>query len=113
MQSERRNATQKRCKLRLRDAGARASRAARVDSGGTRSRRRAHKAHGARISGGADLASTGWAVSANAQADINPNLYPNRGQQGWEWQAAPGPNKRGAMCVTHTDALRGYGFQSP
>jgi len=81
--------------------------------GGTRSRRRAHKAHGARISGGADLASTGWAVSANAQADINPNLYPNRGQQGWEWQAAPGPNKRGAMCVTHTDALRGYGFQSP
>jgi hypothetical protein len=62
------------------------------------------------------LASTGWAVSANAQADVNPNLYPNRAapaQQGWEWQAAPGPNKRGGMCVTHTDALRGYGFQSP
>jgi hypothetical protein len=62
------------------------------------------------------LASTGWAVSANAQANINPNLYPNRGaaaQQGWEWQAAPGPNKRGGMCVTHTDPLRGYGFQSP
>ena len=63
------------------------------------------------------LASTGWAVSANAQANLNPNLYPaNRGaaaQQGWEWQAAPGPNKRGGMCVTHTDALRGYGFQSP
>jgi hypothetical protein len=63
------------------------------------------------------LASAGWAVSANAQADINPNLYPNRAapaaQQGWEWQAAPGPNKRGGMCVTHTDALRGYGFQSP
>jgi hypothetical protein len=63
------------------------------------------------------LASTGWAVSANAQANINPNLYPNRAapgaQQGWEWQAAPGPNKRGGMCVTHTDALRGYGFQSP
>jgi hypothetical protein len=60
------------------------------------------------------LASTGWTVSANAQADINPNLYPNRAaQQGWEWQAAPGPNKRGGMCVTHTDPLRGYGFQSP
>jgi hypothetical protein len=27
--------------------------------------------------------------------------------------AAPGPNKRGGMCVTHTDPLRGYGFQSP
>ena len=61
------------------------------------------------------LASTGWAVSANAPANMNPNLYPNRQatQQGWEWQAAPGPNKRGGMCVTHTDALRGYGFQSP
>jgi hypothetical protein len=62
------------------------------------------------------LASTGWAVSANAQANMNPNLYPNRAaaaQHGWEWQAAPGPNKRGNMCVTHTDALRGYGFQSP
>ena len=61
------------------------------------------------------LASTGWAVSANAQANMNPNVYPNRqaAQQGWEWQAAPGPNKRGGMCVTHTDALRGYGFQSP
>jgi len=34
------------------------------------------------------LASTGWAVSANAQANMNPNLYPNRAaaaQQGWEW----------------------------
>ena len=64
------------------------------------------------------LACTGWAVSANAQADINRNLYPaNRGapaaQRGWEWEAAPGPNKRGGMCVTHTDPLRGYGFQSP
>jgi hypothetical protein len=60
------------------------------------------------------LASTGWAVSANAQADINSNLYPNRGaQQGWEWHAAPGPNKRGGMCITHTDPLRGYGFQQP
>ena len=56
------------------------------------------------------LASTGWVVSANAQANMDPNLYPNRAaaaQQGWEW------HKRGGMCITHTDALRGYGFQSP
>jgi len=61
------------------------------------------------------LASTGWAASANAQANMDPNLYPRRqaAQQGWEWHAAPGPNKRGGMCITHTDPLRGYGFQSP
>ena len=23
----------------------------------------------------------------------------------------PGPNRRGNMCITHTDPLRGYGFQ--
>jgi len=31
----------------------------------------------------------------------------------YKWYAAPGPNRRGNMCVTHTDALRGYGFQAP
>src|SRR5215475_15754174 len=36
---------------------------------------------------------------ANARADAAP--------------AAPGPNRRGNICVTHTDALRGYGFQAP
>ena len=41
------------------------------------------------------LASTGWAVSANAQADINSNLYPANGgapaaQRGWEWEVARG-----------------------
>src|SRR5262245_35324761 len=30
-----------------------------------------------------------------------------------EWYAAPGPNKRGDMCVTHVDSLRGYGYQAP
>src|SRR5262245_25932524 len=30
-----------------------------------------------------------------------------------EWYAAPGPNRRGNMCITHTDSLRGYGFQAP
>jgi hypothetical protein len=35
------------------------------------------------------------------------------GQAPFEWHAAPGPNRRGNMCVTHTDPLRGYGFQAP
>ena len=57
--------------------------------------------------------------AANAQANINPNLYPgNAGERygagaPYEWYAAPGPNKRGNMCVTHVDAGRGYGFQAP
>src|SRR6516165_2216923 len=65
------------------------------------------------------LASTVWVVSANAQANINPNQYPgNRGerygaQAPYEWYGAPGPMKRGNMCVTHVDPLRGYGYQAP
>jgi hypothetical protein len=64
------------------------------------------------------LASTAWVVLANAQANINPNQYPgNRGErygaQPYEWYGAPGPNKRGGMCVTHVDPLRGYGYQAP
>ena len=57
--------------------------------------------------------------AANAQANINPNLYPGNtsGQYGrqapYEWYGAPGPNKRGNMCVVHVDPLRGYGFQKP
>ena len=106
------------------------------------------------------LASTGWVVEANAQADINPNVYPRHtseryghrapayrhsrrharrayrrsgsnliytpgsgpppydvqrsasANQSWEWHGAPGPNRRGNMCVTHTDPLRGYGYQA-
>ena len=34
-------------------------------------------------------------------------------QRPYEWHAAPGPNRRGNMCVTHTDPLRGYGYQAP
>ena len=46
------------------------------------------------------LASTFGVVSANAQADINPNIYPPyRGapvaQQPWEWYASVGPVRRG------------------
>jgi hypothetical protein len=65
------------------------------------------------------LASTAWVVAANAQANINPNVYPGNtsGQYGaqapWEWHAGPGPNKRGNMCLTHTDLNRGYGYQAP
>ena len=64
------------------------------------------------------LASTVWAVSANAQANINPNVYPGNtsgpyGNQPWEWHAGPGPEKRGGMCLAHTDMNRGYGYQKP
>jgi hypothetical protein len=57
-------------------------------------------------------------TAASAQANINPNVYPGNmgeryGAQPWEWHGAPGPNKRGGMCVTHTDPLRGYGYQMP
>jgi len=57
-------------------------------------------------------------TAALAQANINPNIYPAyRGapvaQQPWEWHAGPGPNKRGNMCLTHTDINRGYGYQAP
>ena len=55
--------------------------------------------------------------AANAQANINPNVYPNNAgerygvsQQPYEWHAAPGPNRRGTMCVTHVDSTRGYGY---
>jgi len=64
------------------------------------------------------LASTVWVVSANAQANINPNVYRGNtserygGQAPYEWYGAPGPMRRGNMCVTHVDPLRGYGYQS-
>jgi len=56
--------------------------------------------------------------AANAQANINPNVYRNNtsgpygAQAPYEWYGAPGPNKRGNMCVTHVDPMRGYGYQS-
>jgi len=53
--------------------------------------------------------------AANAQADINPNLYPvYRGapvaEQPWEWHATPGPIRRGSRCAVDVDAGRGYGY---
>ena len=59
------------------------------------------------------LATTVGVEAANAQGNINPNIYPvTPGAQREPWEAGPGPNKRGAMCVTHTDINRGYGFQA-
>jgi hypothetical protein len=57
-------------------------------------------------------------TAANAQANINPNLYPSgpgaHERLGpWEWHAGPGPNKRGNMCLKHVDINRGYGYQEP
>jgi hypothetical protein len=70
------------------------------------------------IGGLSALAMIAGVTAANAQANINPNVYPGNtseryGAQPWEWHGAPGPNKRGNMCVTHTDPLRGYGYQAP
>ena len=70
------------------------------------------------IAGLSGLAMIAGVSAAIAQANLNPNIYPPyRGapvaQGPWEWHAGPGPNKRGGMCVTHTDINRGYGFQAP
>ena len=58
------------------------------------------------------LASTVWVVSANAQGNINPNLYPNNaseryGAQPW---AAGGPVRSGSRGRTEVAPTRGYGF---
>ena len=44
--------------------------------------------------------------------DVSRQVYASQSAGPWEWQAAPSPNKRGSMCITHTDPLRGYGFQA-
>ena len=69
------------------------------------------------IGGLSALAIIAGVTAANAQGNINPNVYPGNtseryGAQPWEWHGAPGPNRRGNMCVTHTDPLRGYGYQA-
>jgi hypothetical protein len=43
--------------------------------------------------------------------DVSRQVYASQSSGSWEWHAAPGPNKRGNMCITHTDPMRGYGFQ--
>ena len=44
---------------------------------------------------------------------VTPRAYAAQSAQPNEWYAAPGPMRRGNMCVTHVDSLRGYGFQAP
>jgi hypothetical protein len=44
--------------------------------------------------------------------DVSRQAYAQQSSGPWEWYGAPGPNKRGSMCVTHVDPLRGYGFQA-
>ena len=73
------------------------------------------------IGGLSGLAMIVGVTAANAQANINPNVYPGNTSERygatapWEWHAGPGPSKRagGTMCVTHTDMNRGYGYQAP
>ena len=53
--------------------------------------------------------------TANAQANINPNVYPGNtseryGAAPWEWYASVGPVRRGNQCVVDVDINRGYGF---
>jgi hypothetical protein len=54
--------------------------------------------------------------AANAQANINPNVYPGNtseqygAQAPWEWYASVGPVRRGRQCVVDVDINRGYGF---
>ena len=69
------------------------------------------------IAGFSVLAMIVGVEAANAQANINPNVYPNNAserygaQAPWEWHAGPGPMRRGNKCVEHVDLNRGYGFQ--
>src|SRR5262249_7218892 len=52
--------------------------------------------------------------TANAQANINPNVYPNNAserygaQPPWEWYASVGPARRGNQCVVDVASVRGY-----
>ena len=41
---------------------------------------------------------------------VTPGAYAANSAQPNEWY---GPMRRGNMCVTHVDSLRGYGFQAP
>src|SRR5215831_21125443 len=53
------------------------------------------------------LASTAWVVAANAQANINPNVYPGNvseqygARAPWEWHAGPG-QRSAAACASPT-----------
>jgi hypothetical protein len=78
-----------------------------------KARRSARRAPAA-APGGTAAAAPGGAAYAPGSG---PPPYAVQGQayaqRPYEWHAAPGPNRRGNMCVTHTDPLRGYGYQAP
>ena len=44
---------------------------------------------------------------------VTPQAYAANSAQPNEWYAAPGPMRRGNMCITHVDSTRGYGYQEP
>src|SRR5262245_47414082 len=79
-----------------------------------RVRRSARRAPAAAPGGAPAAAAPGGAAYAPGSG---PPPYAVQGQayaqKPYEWHAAPGPNKRGNMCITHTDPLRGYGYQAP
>jgi hypothetical protein len=79
-----------------------------------RVRRSARRAPAAAAPGTPAAAAPGGAAYAPGSG---PPPYAVQGQayaqKPYEWHAAPGPNRRGNMCVTHTDPLRGYGYQAP
>jgi ABC-type glycerol-3-phosphate transport system substrate-binding protein len=58
------------------------------------------------------LSSTAWVVAANAQANLNPNLYPNNASERYGVRPFPagGPVRSGNRCRTEIDSTRGYGF---
>jgi hypothetical protein len=68
------------------------------------------------IAGFSVLAMIVGVTAANAQANIDPNVYPNNtserygAQAQWEWYASVGPVRRGNQCVVDVDSGRGYGF---
>ena len=68
------------------------------------------------IAGFSALAMIVGVETANAQANINPNVYPNNtserygAQAQWEWYASVGPVRRGNQCVVDVDINRGDGF---
>ena len=71
------------------------------------------------IAGFSVLAMIVGVEAANAQANINPNVYPNNTSEQygsrapWEWYASVGPVRRGNQC-RHQSRLRFYeGLPSP
>src|SRR5215467_266072 len=80
-------------------------------------RRSARRTYGAPSSGAPPAVYAGRTAftpgSGGPPYAVTPGSYAANSAQPNEWYAAPGPNRRGNMCITHTDSLRGYGFQEP